>query len=121
MSTLNKIISKLKLQNMQQKTNGEQGELLNSQLGSEETHKENSRILTNDPIDNTPFRLVGKEEKYFIALGRTRLTQYYETEEGALSAIYDKHWEIILHMIVTVLEGHIQLKKATGEVMDIPE
>jgi hypothetical protein len=54
---------------------------------------------------NTPFWLVGNEEKgYIIVMGKHRISDYYQTKEDAELSINTQMWKTILNVIAIMLE-----------------
>jgi hypothetical protein len=79
------------------------------QNGEEVQNKQNShseQIITNEPIPNTPFRLIGTQYNYSIAIGMHRLTEPKESKEKALNELETQMWNIIGNMIVAVEETY---------------
>jgi len=82
-----------------------QSEILNTQSNTEETLNKNSHLTTNEPIEETPFRLVGNTETgYAITMGKYRLTKWTKTKEEALNKLETESWNIIANMIVVINE-----------------
>lgn len=92
-------------------TTSKHEELLNIQNSTDTDNKQSSHLMINDPIENTPFRLVGHTEKgWFIAMGNTRLTEFHFTKEEALEYLHDRHkvWDLMLTMMITVADAAIK-------------
>lgn len=104
---------------MSNSTTTKQKDILNTQSNADQTHKENSSkpLIERIPIDNTPFTLIGDQEKgYFIAMGNYKITdQILKNEEEANLMLKDKIYEIILNMIVIVDEKIEQMKKEESD------
>lgn len=84
--------------------------------GKEKTNSDSSEkeIVTNKPIKNTPFRLVGNPKKgYFIALGLHRLTEYKPTQQETLIQLKYNNWELILNMTTTLITQMDEIQKQT--------
>lgn len=85
-------------------------ELLKSQMNAgENQNKENSsedtQLIERENIKNTPFIVVGNEEKgYILTLGKFKLTENMPTKEEAIALLYTDKWHIILRMITTIHE-----------------
>lgn len=92
-------------------------ELLNTQLSVEQINinKDNysEELIHREKLQNTPFEIVGNEEhKYFIALGKYRLTEPFNKKEhltlqqtGLLYLIEDQ-WNIQLNLLTLFQEFH---------------
>lgn len=106
MSTLNKITSKLKQTNMSEKTNTAHGELLNTQLNAEETTNSNSQLIEREKVGGTPFWIIKEKDEWFLGMAGYRITEKFQTMEGALNEIYHNEWMLIMHMVGVMLELH---------------
>lgn len=70
---------------------------------------DNSSIQTNEPIDNTPFRLVGNDKTgYFLGMGTYRMTENKATKEEAILELAVNQWMIIANMVTIT---HLQVAK----------
>lgn len=62
-----------------------------------------------EPIENTPFFMVGSEKKgYFIALGNHRMTEPKPTKEEAREELEIKKWNIIANLFIVMDEAKKQ-------------
>lgn len=93
---------------MSEKKNLKMADLLNTQSGAEKNRNKeelNTPLIVRNRIDGTPFHIVGNEEVgYFLTMGRYRLTDHYDTITEAETALERDFWDIILHMIITVID-----------------
>lgn len=88
-----------------------QRELLRSQTNAEEPTNLNSseELLEQNPIENTPFILVGNKEKgYFVAIGHYRLTPR-TTKEQALGLVEERDWNLLMAAMFTAVEVEKQV------------
>jgi len=78
-----------------------------SQDGEEATKPDSSnQITSNEPITNTPFRVIGNPEKgYFLALGIHRITDFKPSRSDAKDLLITNQWEIIINTITTVIHA----------------
>lgn len=82
--------------------NTQQADESNSNTNANGTPNSN---YTNVEIENTPFRLIGKEEiGYIITLGKYKLTTEKDTEAEALDELENNKWNIIFRLIGTMLQ-----------------
>lgn len=91
---------------MPQQTSTKQRDILNTQNNAEETHNVDysKKIVTREPIDNTPFWVVGNEEQgYSIVMGKYRLTETAITPEKAIEKLETEKWKIITTVITTII------------------
>lgn len=78
----------------------------------ENQNKENSNTELAPrvtPIDNGPFSVVSKSGKSFMAFGKYRITEMYETEDEACKAMEKDFWYVLLNLITLIVE--IEKKK----------
>lgn len=83
------------------------------QQNGEETHKKNygQKIITNEPIENTPFRLIGNPAQgYAIAIGLKRLTEPKPTIEEAKEILTSIEWNFIANMIVAITQTYDEVE-----------
>lgn len=93
---------------MSNSTGTPQGELLNIQNSAEETPRESSSLIKNEAVEGTPFRIIGTEGKWFLAMGRQKVTHDYETEEEAIEALWRDQWFIMMRMTSIIVENMIE-------------
>ncbi|AXH76649.1 MAG: hypothetical protein [Microviridae sp.] len=63
-------------------------------------NKENSRLLTREPIEKTPFYIVGNDEiGWKITWGKYALSEIIEMRTEADRWLENNHWEATLQMI----------------------
>jgi hypothetical protein len=82
-------------------------DILTTQNSSEENQnkQESGDTFIREQIPNTPFWLVGNEEKgYIIVMGKHRISDYYQTKEDAELSINTQMWKTILNVIAIMLE-----------------
>lgn len=85
----------------------------NGLQNAEETPRENysDKLITNEPIEGTPFRLVGNlSQGYAITLGKYRLTEPKKTVMEALQPIVDHDWNLIANTITTILDTYKEIE-----------
>lgn len=90
-----------------------QGDLLNTQSNAEETPNNNSTLVDRIPIENTPFKIIKHEDKYFIGFGKYRLTEDFNTADDAEDQLYINLWNIVLRMVIAMI--HIDKEKPIDE------
>lgn len=98
---------------MSQPTKTTQSDIFNTQLNIEKTHKQNSsQTVTNEPITNTPFRIIGFErEGWAIVIGQKRLTEWKKTKEEALEELNDNKWNVLGAFIIAMIQAKEEMKK----------
>lgn len=91
---------------MQHSTTTNQGDILNTQNTIENNHKLNSstKLVEKEQIKGSPFMMVGsKEEGYFIAMGKYKLSEVKKTKRALLTWAEENHWNITATMITTLI------------------
>lgn len=70
---------------------------------AEENNKLNSLVEFKE-IDNTPFKAVKQEDKWFGILGQYRITDELASFDEVVDYIVKNKWEVILNMIIIIIE-----------------
>lgn len=101
----------METQHMKEKTDSQNI----SHMNAKENHSNNSDsisdLITASPIEDTPFTIVGSEEKgYFIAFGKYRVSEPQETEELALTHFNGKPWSILINTITAIINLNKELE-----------
>lgn len=82
----------------------EQESILNDQVGGTLVDK-NEQLIETEIIEGTPFALITiKDRGSFIALGRGRITDYYDSKEEAKDQINVNDWYFLLSVIYCMLK-----------------
>lgn len=91
--------------------------LSNTQESAEANGKENYPLITREKIPNTPFWIIGYEEKgYHITWGRYRFNENpINTEEECYIWYHENLWEITTHMIAIGLANHEELHHGSNQ------
>lgn len=90
---------------MSEQTSTTQREKLATSLNADGTLKNRStELITNEQIENTPFKIHGIENEWFITLGDYRITQNYLTKDEAIKHLETHKWNVVLQMIGTALD-----------------
>lgn len=78
--------------------------------GNEKSTFDNINIFIT--VENTPFALIKKNEKWGIVMGNQMVSdQYFDTTEDAERFIESKPWSLILVSALTFVDGAYQYKK----------
>lgn len=81
-------------------------EKLPTQQNVEETDSKKCGEYRSEKMKDTPFYLRKVEEKWFLTLGKNRVSDFYETKEEALEVLYPSNglmnWEFITTIILTI-------------------
>ena len=77
---------------------------------SKKTSKKNSsskktELIKNTPIENSPFYVVSKDDKHFVAFGKYKITEEKNTIEEAFESIEKPNWNTIISVISIVTEN----------------
>lgn len=79
-------------------------------------HNEGTQTVINDPIPNTPFRLIGNNTQgYAIAVGNKRLTEPVDTKEDALIVLGVVPWNLLVNVIVAITQTYEEIAKTEKE------
>lgn len=90
------------------------------------THKESSPSkITSRALDNSPFLIIGdQEEGYFLALGKYRISEHFNTPEEVIT--YTKkefNWELLTTVMLTITqiakEHELLNKPLIGQTPDL--
>lgn len=83
-----------------------------SQESAEETKETNSAstLVEMEDIPDSPFTLVKAEFKYFIALGKYRLTDLVDDANYLRVMVKEKDWRLILGTILTIVNEQLKEK-----------
>lgn len=80
-------------------------------IHAEGTDKQNSNsehLVQREPIKGTPFVLTNIGDGWFVTLGKYRVTENYETMEGAGTKVDVKNWEFLNNVIGVVTRETIK-------------
>lgn len=84
-----------------------QSESMSGDVESIRSQPSNSEILEILPIKDSPFSAVRVDTKFFLALGRYRLTQLLESFEDCEAEASNASWHRLLQVIEIVLEERL--------------
>lgn len=76
-------------------------------------NKENSsELIKIKHIEKTPFTIINTvdNEKWFIAMGNARLTEYKNSLEECEEMIIEKSWELIMSMCSRIVDITLTIK-----------
>lgn len=87
----------------------------NTLKSAKKTHKqgfgiEKEETITNEqiieviPIKNTPFNAIKEKDKWFITLGKYRLTEEQESLKACKKAIKKNQWSIIMQLTLIMMK-----------------
>lgn len=95
---------------MEQSTKTKQGDILRGLNNIDNTHKPNSTLIENSPIEGTPFNWIETQDERFIVLGKYRISPDI-TDKKPKEWLEEHKWEIIVQLINIGLEN---LQKETS-------
>lgn len=80
----------------------------NKQTTIEEQIEKAEQLVENFDVENTPFTVVHFTEKghYFGALGKYRLTEYYDNRAKAEKEVRRLDWNNIFRVLAVILETY---------------
>lgn len=77
---------------------------------TEETHKDDY-LTEHKTIEGTPFMMRRVQNKWFITIGDTRITEPTDTEKEQLDKFVTEMWQIILKVCIHVNQRMDEYKK----------
>lgn len=94
----------------------EQEQQSNTSENAKEINKENyfksQKIATNDPIPNTPFRIIGNPTQgYALTIGKYILTDAKPTEEEAQKILTTLDWHLLANMVVILIKTYNEINE----------
>lgn len=91
---------------MQHSTTTKQRDILNTQNNIENNPNSNSsQLISKDPIQNTPFWIVGTEETGFMGvMGKYKITENFKTKDEALQELIKQDWATIINVVSIIVQ-----------------
>lgn len=85
---------------------------LQTNVQEQENSNESGDLIQRIPIEGTPFTAIKLEHtKWFLAIGKNRITEpNYEYEE-LLRMIDNKNWELIVNTVLVIVENMTEIRK----------
>lgn len=80
------------------------------------SRSESEQLIEQIPVEGTPFTVVKVEDKWFLAMGKYRLTEPMESKAQALGAAEDKSWFRIIQIIMIIIKQDKQDEKDIATV-----
>lgn len=65
---------------------------------------EKETLIERKKIKGTPFTVIKQNDKWFLAMGDSRLTEPTNTEEETIEKLETNKWLLLTHMIITVID-----------------
>lgn len=65
---------------------------------------EPEELIHREELEGTPFHIVKVEQSYFVALGKYRLSDFFESALEAKSFILNFNWNTLMNVLVCVIE-----------------
>lgn len=82
------------------KSNGSFDEPINNPSTS------NTELVEQTPVQDTPFHIVRMDKKYFLALGKYRLTELFDDYAAVEAEVINSTWDLLFRVIsVAVTES----------------
>lgn len=66
-----------------------------------------TQLVETIPIENEPFIILKWDEKYYLCLGKYRLTEALDSEEEAREQVYNVSWYRLLQVMHAVVAEEI--------------
>lgn len=100
----------MKLQEELTNTNTEQNVTkdTSTQNAREENNNElnSEQIIEREEVEDTPFMIVKQDEKWFVTLGKYRLTSALDSKEKAREEANKKGWTQIMQVVGIMIEEY---------------
>lgn len=87
---------------------------------AEPTHKPESnseQLVEQIKLSGTPFTIVRIEDKWFLTIGKYRLTNQLNTREEAEAEVHDATWDRMMQIMKIMILEHEDEKKL-GETLE---
>lgn len=84
----------------------EHTEKLNIHGNAESTNSINSQLIERIEVENTPFTIIREEEKWFVTLGRYRISQDMKSKEEAIEDAKRIDWDRVLQIMGITIEHY---------------
>lgn len=81
-----------------------------SQNSEKEIDKQNSTFEVKE-LENTPFSIIKKDNKFFGVMGSNRLTDFKENEEDIINELSNLNWDLVIKVVAILVEYYINLNK----------
>lgn len=81
-------------------------------LSEEKIDTTNEELIKIIEIEDSPFQIVKTEDKYFLAMGKYRLSEMFDTEKEAREDVKDLSWFRLLSVMHAVASEVIEHDKA---------
>lgn len=90
-----------------------------SSTNADQQHNNNSnserQLLTKKPIEDTPFTAVKFDDKWFLTMGKYRLTEPINSEEEVTKEAYSTTWHRIMQIIQIMIDEDRNANKKTEQ------
>lgn len=69
-------------------------------------NQENNSKWTYEPLEGTPFTIIGDEEGYFAVMGKHRITERTKSKEKLVEDLKVPNWNRITQMIYIITNNY---------------
>lgn len=89
-----------------EKMNTPQADILAKMTGTENPSKDNTMLVSRQQWEESPLTICSIEEgnKWFLALGTKRLTEYYPEKTYVELLLTNQSWQLLIQIMVAVAE-----------------
>lgn len=87
-----------------------QQESFNAHTNANESNSQSSELVTREDVTGSPFKIIGTEHGYFLALGKYRLTENCETKEEITELLTEEMYNIILKVLAILIPAEITIQ-----------
>lgn len=80
-----------------------------------------NEMLNVEKVPETPFTIVSYDDKYFVALGKYKMSDVFRTKEEALENVKDASWDRIMQVIAVTIEEYDRRRSTKDLQADMTE
>lgn len=95
------------------KSNGSSNEASNTS-----SHSMNEELVTATPVEDTPFHIIKTGDKYFLALGKYRLTELFDSFGDVETEVINSTWELLFKVISVAVTESINQERILQKQQD---
>lgn len=71
----------------------------------------NEELIKKEPIEGTPFTIIGHNEEWNVLLGRYRIGGPFKSKEEGINEAYNTSWDMILKVMQAVVDANHKYEK----------
>ena len=71
----------------------------------EQVEQKNEELLKSHEVEGTPFKVIEYDGKFFLALGRSRISDSYDTKDECVAIVDGSSWDFMCTVIYAICQG----------------